>query len=172
MMKAYNSAQYGSHLLGTTVLNTWSDARLPFVSTDFLDASHRHYTDAGLLDRHERYANADHLYGIAAECMLKTIMIGLGAQVSNKGNLREQAYKVHIDTLWLEFSAFVGGAGGSNYMPFPPHQTPFLDWDINQRYAAERHFTDRWIRSKRRREDVQAIARTLQAAILDGLVSE
>lgn len=35
---------------------------------DFRDAADRHFTDAGLLSQARRLANADHLYGVAAEC--------------------------------------------------------------------------------------------------------
>lgn len=139
------------------------------MATDFLDAAHRHLADARLLDREQRYPNADHLYGIAAECMLKAIMVALGAPVSSKGNLHERAHKTHIDLLWSEFCAFVGGAGGASYLPFPPGYRPFPDWDINQRYAPRAGFTDGWLHSKRRREDVHAIALVLEAALLDGI---
>ena len=137
--------------------------------TDFLDAADRHLTDAGLLHQEEHYANADHLYGIAAECMLKAIMVGLGAPVSKKGNLHERAHKAHIDELWSEYCAFVGGVGGASYLPFSPNHCPFPDWNINQRYAPSGGFTDGWLRSKRRREDAHDIVLSLQAALLDGI---
>lgn len=139
------------------------------MATDFLNAAERHLADARLLDREKRYANADHLYGVAAECMLKAIMVSLGAPTSRKGNLHERAHKTHIDELWSEFCAFAGGAGGASYLPFPPNYRPFPDWDINQRYAPQAGFTDGWLRSNRRREDMHAIVSSLQAAILDGI---
>ena len=141
------------------------------MKTDFQDAARRHLIDAQILDgQHHRYANADHLYGIAAECMLKAIMVGLGAPVSRKGNPHERAHKTHINELWSEFCAFASGAGGASYMPFAAHQQPFEVWDINQRYAPQRDFTDGWLKSKRRREEVQSVALSLQAAMLDGII--
>ena len=41
------------------------------MNEDFLDAHMRHWTDAELLYAAQRWANADHLYGISAECGLK-----------------------------------------------------------------------------------------------------
>ena len=41
------------------------------MNEDFLDAHLRHWTDAELLYAAQRWANADHLYGISAECGLK-----------------------------------------------------------------------------------------------------
>jgi hypothetical protein len=102
--------------------------------------------------------------------MLKAIMVGLGAPISQKGNLHERAHKTHIDGLWSGFCAFAGGAGGGSYLPFPPSYRPFLHWDINQRYSPRAGFTDGWLKSKRRREDVQGIGLSLQAAMLDGIL--
>jgi hypothetical protein len=40
------------------------------MNADFLDAHYRHWQDAELLFGRGRLANADHLYGLAAECGL------------------------------------------------------------------------------------------------------
>ncbi len=48
---------------------------------DFLDAHHRHRADAELLFEHDRWANADRLYGFSAECSLKAVMTTLGMPV-------------------------------------------------------------------------------------------
>ena len=42
---------------------------------DFLDAYLRQWEDAEMLFGSERWATADHLYGLAAECGLKRLMI-------------------------------------------------------------------------------------------------
>ena len=41
---------------------------------NFVDAHHRHWEDAQLLFRNHRWANADQLYGLCAECGLKAVM--------------------------------------------------------------------------------------------------
>jgi hypothetical protein len=41
------------------------------MNTDFLDAHERHHDDADHLHANARHANADHLYGVSAECGLK-----------------------------------------------------------------------------------------------------
>ncbi|MDR3553905.1 MAG: hypothetical protein P4L55_04045 [Syntrophobacteraceae bacterium] len=48
------------------------------MSVDFCDAAYRHFNDAKRLFDNDRMANADHLTGIAAECALKAVMVGLG----------------------------------------------------------------------------------------------
>ena len=45
------------------------------MNTDFLDAHKRHWADAELLYNEDRWANADHLYGMAAECGLKRLIL-------------------------------------------------------------------------------------------------
>ncbi|WHF34964.1 hypothetical protein [Aeromonas salmonicida] len=44
------------------------------MQADFLDAHARHWDDAESLLQAQRWANADHLYGMAAECGLKQLM--------------------------------------------------------------------------------------------------
>ena len=56
------------------------------IPTDFYDAHHRHWEDAERLYHNERWANADHLYGIAAECGLKRLMIAFGMRCDANGD--------------------------------------------------------------------------------------
>lgn len=48
------------------------------MKTDFHDAHERHWDDAERLFEAQRWANADHLYGVAAECGLKWLMVHFG----------------------------------------------------------------------------------------------
>ena len=52
---------------------------------DFVDAHRRHWEDAELLFDHQRWANADQLYGLSAECGLKAVMQILGMPVDDQG---------------------------------------------------------------------------------------
>lgn len=49
---------------------------------DFADAHRRHWGDAELLFRSRRLGNADHLYGLSAECGLKAVAEGLEMPVA------------------------------------------------------------------------------------------
>jgi HEPN domain-containing protein len=50
----------------------------------FAEAARRHLADALLLHGENRFANADHLAGVAAECGLKAILLDhLGGVVVN-----------------------------------------------------------------------------------------
>ena len=96
---------------------------------DFADAHLRHWEDAESLFALDRWANADHLYGLSAECGLKAVMQALGMQV---------APMEHIDKLWPTYIDFVEGQHETHYVLCG---TPFADWSISDRYANRSHFT-------------------------------
>ena len=52
------------------------------MQANFLDAHERHWGDAERFFSAGRYANADHLYGMAAECGLKRLMVHFGMAVN------------------------------------------------------------------------------------------
>lgn len=54
---------------------------------DYGDSADRHWLDAELLRGGRRTNNADQLYGLAAECALKAIMVRLGAPSTPAGDL-------------------------------------------------------------------------------------
>ena len=54
------------------------------LTEDFLDAMDRHWRDAELLRSSERLANADHLYGLSAECGLKALLEQDGNRIEGR----------------------------------------------------------------------------------------
>lgn len=108
------------------------------MSTNFRDASVRHFEDAEILLNHPkpREANADHLFGLSAECALKAVMVGLGMQTTKKGAPKDHAHKVHMPELWMAFQSFAGGRLASRYLEPLAHLNPFDDWRVDQRYWA------------------------------------
>ena len=56
---------------------------------DFAGAHHRHLEDAALLFDRERWAAADHLYDLSAECGLKAVTRSLGMPVDAVGTPHE-----------------------------------------------------------------------------------
>ena len=66
---------------------------------DFVDAHHRHWTDAELLFERDRWANADQLYGFSAECGLKAVMKTFGMPVDETGTPEEREHRVHVQDL-------------------------------------------------------------------------
>lgn len=105
---------------------------------DFKNAARRHNESAKLLYDKKFYGDSDHLYGLAAECGLKAIMVKLGAPTKND-DLKKDAHRKHMDKLWDEYNSFLNGRTASNYsLPF--QENPFKDWHIDQRYAGSKHF--------------------------------
>ena len=108
------------------------------MNLDFLDAHERHRGDAELLKDGNRLANADHLFGISAECGLKCLMIQFGMPMDTD-KPKDRKDRVHVNEIWIRFEAYRSGhLQGINYAL--PTVNPFLDWDVNQRYAHRNNF--------------------------------
>lgn len=96
---------------------------------DYVNAAQRHFDDAKLLHTQtpSRLANASHLYGFAAECALKSIMLGS----KNKGNVP----RVHLPALFNEFknhSVTIGNAALA--CKVKKYAAKFTSWAVEQRY--------------------------------------
>jgi len=87
------------------------------------------YEDAEILFNRLRWANADQLYGLAAECGLKAVMVGLGTRTKSSGDLKK--HSVHINKLWNEFITFANGRNGAKYVGDLSSNNPFQDWDVS-----------------------------------------
>lgn len=135
---------------------------------DYRDAAQRHWEDAGLLLAHERLANADHLFGVAAECALKAVMLSLGMSM-HEGKPVEKCHRVHIDLFWEEFLTFIGKRGSEKYMALLSSKSanPFADWDVGQRYAHHDLFDRSMV--ERHAEAARLTRRCLQESLLDGV---
>ena len=134
---------------------------------DYRDAADRHFHDAELLYSQGRLANADHLYGLAAECSLKTVMIGLGASVSTDGSVK-RPHMVHINELWNEFITFASRRNGARYAQIMPSGLPFANWHISERYHAQSHFGNPHVSAHR--VAAEGVMKVLQKAVLDGVL--
>ncbi len=107
---------------------------------DFIDAHRRLWTDAELLFGHDRWANADQLYGFSAECGLKAVMEILGMAVDTTGTPAAREHRVHVQELWPIFEKFAGDRNGARFLRSLPDGMPFSDWSHHDRYAHGHHF--------------------------------
>jgi hypothetical protein len=112
------------------------------MKTDFKNAYARHQQDADSLFDNKRYANADHLYGLAAECALKAVMLGLDPTIVDKnGDFLNASDKKHIDKLWDHFRLFLQGRNASSLLiHISSSNNPFHKWTINSRYSHQKTF--------------------------------
>lgn len=107
------------------------------IVADFKDAFRRHRDDGDILFGQNRWANSDHLYGLAAECGLKAIMLGCGMAVDTNNTPTNKKHKQHINNLWDEYIRFMQ----SNNTYILSGANRFNDWDVNQRYSIQTDFT-------------------------------
>jgi hypothetical protein len=92
-----------------------------------------------------------HLAGLSAECVLKSILIGLGIAVTlTDGQLRDRGLRRHINAsdLWSEFQSALSGRDGAAYQALLPAQSTFSGWGVDHRYVASQHLPaadlERW----------------------------
>ncbi|WP_300809074.1 hypothetical protein [uncultured Desulfovibrio sp.] len=137
------------------------------MSTDFYDAFSRHDADADLLLENGRWANADHHYGLAAECALKALLLQQGIPPNNgdmPSGRQYRPYRTHINHLWDSYQNFMQTR---NDYPIPA-DNPFQDWDISQRYASKTDITEQAARSHA--AAVGTLKNIIKQAIFDGVL--
>ena len=135
------------------------------LDTDFTDAHRRHWEDAELLYGHERWANADQLYGFSAECGLKAVMRILGMAIDEIGRPEAPAHRKHVQELWPEFVSFAEEKSGARYLDMLPYGAPFEEWSHHDRYANRAHFNEAG--TIRHREAARKILAMVEVAVED-----
>ena len=109
---------------------------------DFANAHIRHWQDAEFLFLAGRWANADQLYGLSAECGLKAVMVADGLPVDATTGSPAKKYRKHVDTLWCIFRVFVQGRQTGHLLRHLPQPNPFASWSVDNRYANGVHFNE------------------------------
>lgn len=138
------------------------------MQADFLDAHARHWADAETLFASGRYANADHLYGMAAECGLKRLMVGFGMALNPAtGSPKDESDRQHAKKIWDRFESYRNGkVEGADYgLPTP---NPFANWDVADRYAHQSNFKSVGVQIHQ--AGAAAICKLINKAQLDGLL--
>ena len=138
------------------------------MNADYLDAHQRHWEDAETLHDAQRWANADHLYGMAAECGLKRLMLAFGMQFdAAKARPKNHEDRVHADGIWGRYESYRSGhSRGARYGL--PAADPFDDWHVSQRYASQAHFDS--ARVRRHRSGAESVKHLVTKARLDGVL--
>lgn len=138
------------------------------MQSDFLDASERHWQDAEQLFQSQRWANADHLFGMAAECGLKRLMLAFGMLFDeSKDRPQENQDRKHADGIWIRYEAYRSGLyQGTAYGL--QLADPFQDWNASQRYANQVCFDQ--ARVEPHRKGAKRVHQLLRDAQLDGLI--
>jgi hypothetical protein len=136
------------------------------MTTDFADAHQRHLIDAKTLYDVSRWENADHLYGLSAECGLKALMIKFGMILENN-KPKEKKDAVHANKIWDRYESYCSGhPSGTQYVL--PSNNPFSDWDVNQRYAHCNDFSQTIVEP--RKQGAECVKALVKKAQLEGLI--
>ncbi|MFC4487917.1 SAM-dependent methyltransferase [Tepidiphilus baoligensis] len=138
------------------------------MQADFLDAHERHWDDAERLYQAGRWANADHLYGLAAECGLKRLMLAFGMPFDTaKDRPSNSVDRVHADGIWARFEAYrCGHYQGAGYAL--PAVNAFGDWHVSQRYAHQSQFEQ--ARAQRHQSGAASVHGLINKAQRQGLI--
>jgi len=147
------------------------------MNVDFKNAAERHYRDGELLYQHSRWANADQLFGLCAECVLKRIIVGLnpGDIDNSTGDFSNRKHKKHLEhgvadpqgnskDLWAYFSVNFSGRLAQHYAL--PGSNPFSNWQIAQRYAHDNDI------SQQQADNHQLAAKQLQQVLQNLLIDK
>lgn len=137
---------------------------------DFHQAGKRHFIDAELLLQHARDAAAGQLYGFAAECGIKSLLVLSGYptdSVSGEIVEKKKKFKRHIHELIQNINmlhTYLDGRGAAKYLAMIPSIEDFSDWTTTHRY-----YTDSALPPSLRkwRTSSQEVMRMLDQAMLD-----
>ncbi|MDP2609104.1 MULTISPECIES: hypothetical protein [unclassified Oceanobacter] len=138
------------------------------MATDFLDAHRRHWQDAELLFQHQRWANADHLYGFSAECGLKKLMQAFGMDWdSTRDQPQKPKDRKHADGIWNRYNTYQSGhVYGLGFEL--PDGNPFDNWHASQRYSHRDDIKQSQIISHK--SGANNVCQLIKKAQLDGLL--
>lgn len=100
---------------------------------DFAAAAARHWQDGDHLYAASRYENADQLFGFAAECALKVVL--LQHNPAADGSPLSGTYLAHIDVLWNRMPSQAMGKRFPAISALLKQENPFATWSTNHRYG-------------------------------------
>lgn len=111
--------------------------------SDFPASARRHLADAELLEANGRSPNAGHLYGFAAECGLKALLIWHGHPTEADGSPKHSSgFRKHINELVIpgtiaSLRLFLHRRSGARYLAMLSSVGNFSDWRTDHRYYSE-----------------------------------
>lgn len=144
----------------------------------FARAALRHHRDAKYLHADGRLPNADHLYGFAVECALKSMLLRyLGASMGPKSNGRpatkpwtphDQKEYGHLPKIWTDVSILAHGRTASKIAAVLSSSMPFRGWDVADRYTDGASISAATVAS--RQAAAEAVLNLHDQAIISGVL--
>lgn len=116
-------------------------------SVGYFESARRHFQDANTLLRSSRKANAGHLFGVAAECGVKALLVASRVPIDTEGSIgslpgvKGKGFRDHMPNLAQALTDFMGnipdGRRAATYLSTLSGLGNFSDWRIEHRYWRE-----------------------------------
>lgn len=156
----------------------------------YASAALRHHNDAVYLHDDGRLPNADHHFGFAVECALKSLMlrytqvsispIKKGGQPSAKPYIPKQSgkprYIEHLPEAWSDTGDVISdatlllrGRTGNVLSAILAASAPFAAWSVHDRYSDGSYIAEADVKS--RRAASERILSLHEQALLDGVLT-
>ena len=108
-------------------------------------AAHRHLQSAKhLFDTHRKDV-AGYLFGIAAECALKQIMIDSGMRPLAVEQRRDDPFFAHFEGLKTSLRDSASGRHSGKLLRFVKDTAFMQHWDVSMRYSDGRQILEGWV---------------------------
>ncbi|HUX40235.1 MAG TPA: hypothetical protein VMV83_03620 [Rectinemataceae bacterium] len=110
------------------------------MANDFLFSSKRHLRCAEVLDKNTEHADAAHLYGLAAECAVKSVLLGASIILPTSDNdiPRGNRYRSHINLIVRILGSIQSGrTHQALFAMLQPDIQSFSTWNVDDRYKNE-----------------------------------
>lgn len=112
---------------------------------DMASASRRHLQAADVLQDGNGRAVAGYLYGLAAECAVKAMMLEAGIRLLPQGEKSDDPYYAHFPHLRTMLRESLEGRSAVPLRRLIENDNFFSYWDIKIRYCKRDEILDRWI---------------------------
>jgi|SRR5208283_1950307 len=112
---------------------------------DMPAAARRHLLAADTLVQGPRRDVAGYLYGIAAECAIKAMMIDAGLRPSAGSPRREDPFLAHFPELRTMLRDALWRRRGTPLISFIQSDSFLQQWSIRMRYSHGKDIEERWI---------------------------
>ncbi len=127
---------------------------------DFRAAAHRHLQAALALDGGHRRDVAGYLFGWAAECALKHMMIDSGMRPSDDVQRRDDPFYAHFEQLKSLLRDTLHGRRAGELRRYAESAGFMQHWHTSMRYSDGKGIDARWI--ERWREDAKDIVAAME----------
>jgi hypothetical protein len=114
-------------------------------SPDMHAAARRHLDAAETINTGHRRDVAGYLYGIAAECALKAMMLDAGIRPT--GDRANDPFFLHFPHLRTALRDSVGGRRAATFAHFISDDSFFSQWAIDMRYCKGDEILAKWVDS-------------------------